>query len=286
MFCNTVYARTSDLSTEIYRNMNHPVLECETVKAAPRELPGVRVLHKTLDILETIKQSEAGLRLSDVTRSVELPKATVHRILITLEGRGYLDRGEDGAYRVGKKLGDMQRDVPLVQILGRVAKPLMAQLVASSKETVNLGILDAGEVVVIDTEESPQAVRMSSKVGNRRYLHATALGKVLLAGLPEKEIQRLVRVKGMPRVTAQTLTSRPALFAELGRVREQGYAIDNQENEMEGRCIGAPIHGPDGRVVAALSISSPVFRADLAQVRALAPILKETCKAISLAIAK
>ena len=101
-----------------------------------------------------------------------------------------------------------------------------------------------------------------------------------------KEIQRLVRVKGMPRVTPQTLTSRTALFAELARVRQQGYAIDNQENEMEGRCIGAPIYGPDGRVAAALSISSPVFRADLAQVRALAPILKETCKAISDAIAK
>lgn len=98
----------------------------------------MRVLHKTLDILETIKQSQAGLRLSDITRSVELPKATVYRILTTLEARGYVDRGEDGAYRVGKKLGDMQRDLPIVQILSRVAQPLMAQLVASSKETVNL----------------------------------------------------------------------------------------------------------------------------------------------------
>jgi IclR family KDG regulon transcriptional repressor len=244
----------------------------------------VRVLHKTLDILETIRQSQSGLRLSDVTRSVELPKATVYRILSTLEGRGYLHRGEDGAYRVGNKLGDMQRDVPIIQILGRVAQPLMAQLVASSKETVNLGILDAGEVVVIDTVESPQAVRMSSKVGNRRYLHATALGKVLLAGLAEKEMQRLIRMKGMPRLTPQTLTSKAALLAELAKVRQQGYAIDNQENEIEGRCIGAPIHGPDGRIVAALSISSPVFRADLAHVQALAPSLREICTAISKAL--
>lgn len=246
----------------------------------------MRVLHKTLDILETIKQSESGLRLADLTRSVELPKATVYRILTTLEGRGYLDRGEDGAYRVAKKLGDMQRDVPILQILGRVAQPLMTQLVAATKETVNLGILDAGEVVVIDTVESPQAVRMSSKVGNRRHLHATALGKVLLGGLPDKEVTRLIRMKGMPRLTPQTLTSKPALTAELAKIRKQGYAIDDQENEIEGRCIGAPIHGPDGRVVAALSISSPVFRADIARVRALAPRLKETCTAISEAIAK
>jgi len=84
-----------------------------------------------------------------------------------------------------------------------------------------------------------------------------------------------VRMKGMPRVTRQTITSKSGLVAELAKVRQEGYAIDDQENEMEGRCIGAPIHGPDGRIVAALSISSPVFRAELAQVRALAPSLKE-----------
>jgi len=254
------------------------------MRGLPREPSGVRVLHKTLDILETIKQSPSGLRLADLTRSVELPKATVYRILATLEGRGYLDRAEDGAYRVAKKLGDMQRDVPIVQILGRVAQPLIVQLVESSKETVNLGILDAGEVVVIDTVESPQAVRMSSKVGNRRHLHATALGKVLLAGLPDKEVARLIRLKGLPRLTPQTLTAKTALLAELTKVRQQGYAIDNQENEIEGRCIGAPIYGPDSRVVAALSISGPVFRMDMARARSLAPKLTETCAAISEAI--
>jgi DNA-binding IclR family transcriptional regulator len=246
----------------------------------------VRVLHKTLDILETIKQSQSGMGLSDVTRSVELPKATVYRILNTLEVRGYLHRGEDGVYRVGKKLSDMQRDVPIIQILGRVAQPVMTRLAMSSKETVNLGILDAGEVVVIDTVESPQAVRMVSKVGNRRYLHSTALGKVLLCGLADKEIERLVRVKGMPRLTPQTLTSKSTLMTEIAKVRQQGYAIDNQENEIEGRCIGAPIHGPDGRIVAALSVSSPVFRAELAHVRGLAPILKEACTAISEALGR
>ena len=241
----------------------------------------VRVLHKTLDILETIKASHAGLRLSDLTRKVELPKATVYRILTTLEGRGYLDRGEDGNYRVARKLSDVQRDGGIDQILSRVAPPLIAELVAATKETVNLGILDAGEVVVIDTVESPQAVRMSSKIGNRRYLHATALGKVLLAGLAEKEISRLMRLKGIPRVTEHTLVTRPAILAELDKVRRQGYAIDNQENEIEGRCIGAPIHGPDGRVVAALSISGPVFRMDMERACSLVPELKAICAEIS-----
>ncbi|MDP8982964.1 MAG: IclR family transcriptional regulator [Acidobacteriota bacterium] len=251
-----------------------------------QETSGVRVLHKTLDILEVIKGAPAGLRLADLSRNVELPKATVYRILNTLEGRGYLERGEDGNYRVSRKLFDMQRSVPIEQLLHRVAQPLIVKLVASCKETVNLGILDAGEVVVINTAESPQAVRMSSKIGNRRHLHATALGKVMLAGMTDKEVLRLIRLKGMPRLTANTIVTRPALLAELQRIRRQQYALDNQENEIEGRCIGAPITGPDGRPVAALSISGPVFRMDVKRAHSLVPLLHETCAEISRALSK
>ncbi len=246
-----------------------------------RQSSGVRVLHKMLDILETIKSAQSGLRLADLARALELPKATVYRILTTLEARGYLDRGADGSYRVARKLFDLQRPVPVEQVLNQAAPPFMERLAASCKETVNLGILDAGEVVVISTVESPQAVRMTSKVGNRRHLHATALGKVLLAGMPDKEIPRLIRLKGLPRLTPNTLVTRSALVAEIAQVRQQGYAIDNQENEMEGRCIGAPVRGPDGRVLAALSISGPVFRMDLARAQSLVAELQKVCAAIS-----
>jgi IclR family KDG regulon transcriptional repressor len=250
----------------------------------PAEPSGVLVLHKTLDILEKIKTSEAGYKLADLARKVSLPKATVYRILCTLEGRGYLDRAADGSYRLAKKLFDLQRTVPLEQTLHRVAQPVMERLVASCKETVNLGIVDAGEVVVINTVESPQAVRMSSKIGNRRYLHSTAIGKVLLAGMPDKEVQRLLRLKGMPKLTDETLTSKAAVMAEIVKVRQQGWALDNQENEIEGRCIGVGITGPEGQAIAALSISGPVFRMDLARARALVPGLKAACAEISRAV--
>jgi DNA-binding IclR family transcriptional regulator len=245
---------------------------------------GVRVLHKTLDILEAVKSRDAGFRLADLAREVELPKATVYRILTTLEGRGYLDRAADGSYRIARKLFDLQRPVSVEQILNRVAQPVMERLVASCKETVNLGILDAGEVVVINTAESPQAVRMSSKIGNRRHLHSTALGKVFLAGLPEKEFLRLIRLKGLPKLTPHTLTLKAEVIAEIQRVAKQGYAMDNQENEMEGRCIGAPILGPDGRVVGALSISGPVFRMDMARAKGLVAELKARCAEITAAV--
>ena len=254
------------------------------MKTPPLEPTGVLVLHKTLDILEKIKTTEAGYKLADLSRKVSLPKATVYRILCTLEGRGYLDRAADGSYRLAKKLFNLQRTVPLEQTLHRVAQPVMERLVASCKETVNLGILDAGEVVVINTVESPRAVRMSSKIGNRRYLHSTAIGKVLLAGMPDKEVQRLLRLKGMPKLTDETLTSKAAVMAEIVKVRQQGWALDNQENEIEGRCIGVGITGPEGQAIAALSISGPVFRMDLARARALVPGLKAACAEISRAV--
>ncbi len=249
------------------------------------DLGGVRVLHKTLDILESLREG-GGSRLADLSRDVELPKPTVHRILATLEVRGYLDRTPDGAYRMSKKFSGIRRDIPIEQLVLRAAEPAIESLVAACKETVNLGILDAGEVVVIHTLESPQAVRMSSKVGNRRHLHSTAIGKVLLAGLPDRDVLRLIKLKGLPRLTATTLVTKTSVMAEIQRVREQGFSLDNQENEMEGRCIGAPMYSADRRVVAALSISGPVFRMNLARAHSLVGRLQESCAAISRAIAR
>ncbi len=180
-----------------------------------------------------------------------------------------------------RKFFELQPAESEEQLLQRVAHPHMERLVASCRETVNLGILDAGEVVVINTIESPQAIRMSSKIGNRRYLHSTALGKVLLSGLSAKEVQRLIRIQGLPRLTPKTLATKRDLLAELEEVRRQGYAVDNEENEADGRCLGAPIVGEGGRIVAALSISAPVFRMDLGRLRSLAPELIDVCRAIS-----
>jgi DNA-binding IclR family transcriptional regulator len=243
----------------------------------------VLVLHKTLDILETLKRDRSGMGLADVARSVAMPKATVYRILTTLETRGYLNRLVDGGYRMSDKLFSLQTDVSSAQKLLQVASPIMQQLANTCRETVNLGTLDGGEVVVIATVESPQSVRMASKVGNRRTLHTTALGKALLAGLSDQSIRRLVRTKGLARLTPNTITTLSALLAEIQRVRRDGYAVDNQENELEGRCIAVSLTGiPD--TSAALSISGPVFRMDLRRLRSLAPVLKKSCSELQKAV--
>lgn len=108
--------------------------------------------------------------------------------MATLESCRYLSRTSDGSYRLSKKMFGLRVDTATQEQLLRAARPVMEKLVAFCKETLNLGVLDGGEVVVIETMESPQAVRMSSKIGNCRYPHSTALGKVLLAGLPERDV--------------------------------------------------------------------------------------------------
>lgn len=241
----------------------------------------VLVLLKALDVLEAIKTAPAGVGLAALARIVQMPKPTVFRILVTLEGRGYLERREDGNYRLTQKLFELQRNTSIEQRLISAALPVMEKLAESCKETVNLGLLDGGEVVVINTLESSQAVRMSSKIGARRYLHTTGLGKILLAGLPDKEIERLIKIKGLPRLTLHSLTNKTALMSEIHQVRAQGFALDNQENEIEGRCIAAAICGPNAATLAALSISGPVFRMGLNRARSLKKDLKDACEQIA-----
>jgi DNA-binding IclR family transcriptional regulator len=237
----------------------------------------VAVLGKTLDILEVIKTRSAGIALAEVARSVGMPKPTVYRILATLEIRGYLDRSVDGAYRVSSKLFSLQSATATQQDLLRVAPPIMEKMALECRETVNLGTIDGGEVLVIATCESPQSVRMASKVGNRRCIHTTGLGKILLASMDDQEIRRLVQLKGLPGLTPYSITTESALTIEIQKIRRQGYALDNQENELEGRCVALRIPGAIG-LPAALSISGPVFRMDLRRLKALVPILQKGCE--------
>lgn len=120
-----------------------------------RKRQGILVLHKMLDILETIRESRSGLALADLARALGLPKPTAYRIMATLESRGYITRDPEGHYLIARKLFELQQDESEEQALLRAAQPAMVRLVESCRETVNLGILDGGEVVVISTMESP-----------------------------------------------------------------------------------------------------------------------------------
>jgi DNA-binding IclR family transcriptional regulator len=251
------------------------------MKNATSGFAGVKVLHKTVDILEALRQERSGIALNELSTIVALPKPTVYRILATLESRGYLGRTGSGEYRLSRKMFEEQQDGATEQMIIRAAKPEMERLLGICNETLNLGVLDGREVVVIETIESPRAVRMSSKIGNRRHPHSTALGKVLLAGLSPKDVSRIIGSGRLPRFTPNTLTSESVLLEELEKVRRQGYAMDNSENEIDGRCIAAPIRGSNQTLVAALSISGPIPRMTISRARSFRADLCHACERIS-----
>lgn len=246
---------------------------------------GVQVLHKTIDILDALRHAPEGMSLAGLSTGSGIPKPTVYRILATLQSRGYLERTPDACYRVSRKLFEEPRDSSFEQRLVRAARPAMETLAAQCKETLNLGVLDGGEVLVIETVESQQAVRMTSKIGNRRYPHSTALGKILLSDLPEREMLRLIRSKGMPQFTPATIVREKDLVVELERVRTQGYAMDNMENEPDGRCIAAPIMDGQRKVIAALSISGPLPRMTVVRAKGMLKLLSAACRSIGSASA-
>src|SRR5690349_20557984 len=144
-----------------------------------------------------------------------MPQPTVYRILNTLKIRGYVDRKSDGTYRVSSKLFNRRQQKSREEMLLELAKPAMVSLSLKCQETVNLAVLDGHEMVIIGTVEGPHSLRLISKVGNRRHIHSTALGKAYAAHMDEAELRNLLKASGLPRQTTRSIKSQTAFFTEL-----------------------------------------------------------------------
>lgn len=162
-----------------------------------------------------------------------------------------------------------------------IALPYMRELLDQFQETVNLGVLEGDEVVYIQILESPQAFKMSSRIGGRDPAHATALGKAILAFLPEEEVERIAHVTGLPKRTEKTISSLQRLREELVTIRQRGYAMDEGENEEGACCVGAPIFDHRGTVIAALSISGPCLHFSPEKVAEMGTALRRVTSQIS-----
>jgi IclR family acetate operon transcriptional repressor len=186
-----------------------------------------------------------------------LPKSSVYRHLCTLEERGYVERDEEaGIYRTGPAFFFVLDEHLL--LLRRCARPYLQELREQFGETINLGILDRTRIAYLDIVESPRALRMASRVGDREPIHSTALGKAIAANLDEADVSRILRVEGMPQQTDRTITDPGDLFAELEDVRKRGYAMDNGESDSGGRCIA--VAAGSTPIPYALSLSAPAAR--------------------------
>jgi DNA-binding IclR family transcriptional regulator len=221
----------------------------------------IQSVAKALRIVDALAEAGKELALGEIAKKLGLPKSTAHGLLSTLCSFGYVEQSVfTGKYKLGLQLLKLGSIVAHNLDLRAVAAPYIQRLVDMTRETVHLTILDKGEVLCIDKRESPESLRMVSRVGMRLPAHCTGVGKVLLAFLPLSEAKKIIAVKGLPRFTKNTITDPNILEAELAKVRVQGYAIDNEEI-MDGlRCVAAPIRDYCGKVYAAISISGPVSR--------------------------
>ena len=242
----------------------------------------IKVLDKSLFILETLLQHSSSMSIMEISKKLKIYPSTIHRVLNTLKYRGYVEQNPvNQKYRLGLKLVELgmarYHQIDLV----KEAHPFLKELVNQCNETVHLGILDQEEVLYIAKEDCPCTIRMVSQVGRRAFLHSTALGKILLAYLPEKEREEIIAHKNFSCFTEHTITEKKELEKELEQVKKQGFALDREENEKDVYCIAAPIKNYQGEVIAAISISSPVYRIDINKQNHLKEALIEISKKIS-----
>jgi IclR family acetate operon transcriptional repressor len=218
----------------------------------------VEAVARALEVLESFRNSES-LTLAEVSDRVGLNKSRVFRMLYTLAQRGYVEKSADGQrYELGIRL--LERASCVRRDLRQLALPFMRQLHEKFNETVNLAVLDNQEVLYIEMLESSRSIRMAEGIGYRSPIHATALGKVIAAYLPEVELKPILKGLSMTKFTDRTITNLARLEAELEKVRHNGYALEDRESDPEGYCIGAPLFHGVGRPGAAICVSGPTDR--------------------------
>lgn len=222
----------------------------------------VQVLDRAINILEFIgRQSNGEAALPELSSAMKLHKTTTHRIAQVLESRGLLRRGpESNRYRLGLHLYDLGCHALDNVNIREEARPVMTHVAFEVGETVHLALRDRAEVLYIERIEAQRSLTMGSKLGARNPVYCTALGKAMLAFSSEAEVDQILAGCRMEARTRNTITSILTLKRELERIRDRGYAIDDEEIEDGIRCISAPILNPENLAVAAISVSGPSSR--------------------------
>lgn len=246
------------------------------------ESPSVAV-ERALAMLEAVAQEPEGLSNAEISRKLQIPKSSASYILRTLEKRGYLSRDTDsGRYRVGLKVLSLSRGALSGIDVREVALPIMRHLMEKTNLTCHLAILDGPEAVYIEKVEPQGFIRMDTWVGRRMRVHATSVGKALVAHIPQEQLEKILSKIGMEKRTPKTITSVPRLLKELEKVRAQGYAVDDEENNLGARCLGAPVFNQQGTIEASLGLSGPINQVNAQTMPRIVESLKDAARHVSM----
>ncbi|MEM7345543.1 MAG: IclR family transcriptional regulator [Chloroflexota bacterium] len=228
----------------------------------------------------TSERSELGL--TELTEILDLPKSTVHRAIANLEVRGLLVRNEvTNKYHLGSRLFELGMRASLNFDLREIARPYLEKLSKETGEMITLAILSEDEALYLDKVDSSRVLRAASAVGQRRPLHCTAVGKVMLSDLPQHEVVRIVEEKGLAPRTSRTITDPDDLNRKLTQIRSDGYSLDLGEFEEGLCCVATPIMDGTGKITASIGVSGPVTRFNEEARPGLIKLMQQTAEEIS-----
>lgn len=245
----------------------------------------VKSLTRALALLDILGENGAECSLRDIARASRLPPSTAHRLLASLQRRGFVAQNKiTSNYALGENLIILGRKAEKQRDVRNLARPFLEKLAHATSETVNLTTLMGASVVQLDHVDSPSILKVTWDSGQQFPVYASASGKVFLAYLAEDERRKIFRSLKLQAFTKRTIVNAKRSRTELQQVRKRGYAIDDAEREEGVRCVSAPIFNSRGRVVAAVSVSGPSLRLSLAKLEMLADSVRETAAFISSAL--
>lgn len=231
-----------------------------TRTSADRPTYRVQVLERAVDILQVLSEDSHELAAGEIAERLSLHKSTIHRLLTVLDQHRLIRRnGQTGRYALGLRLFEFGTRAVHGLRLRDQAQPHLDQLARETGETAHICVFDNGEMVSVAYAEGPRSLRMPATVGRRTPAYCSAVGKAILAFLPESAVDE-VMARPLRPCTEKTLVTRGALLADLRQVRIRGYSVDNEEIEKGLRCVGAPVWNYSGEVAAAVSVAGPAFR--------------------------
>jgi DNA-binding IclR family transcriptional regulator len=249
-------------------------------------LPENRESHSTLQkafaVIKLLVETGYPMNAPDIGAQLDMNRQTVHRLLNQLEAIGMVRRDvARERFEIGPALVQLGLRAQNGNHTANLRRAVMQKLVDEVDENCNLGVLDGHEIVYINHVECRWPLRRQMEVGTRLPAYCTGIGKVLLAHLPEKTLEQYLSVAELKPQTEHSWTDPEAFREHLAEIREQGYAIGNQENLIGLLSIAVPVPDPLGRVVAGLSIHGPVTRLPEDRARAFVPMLQEAAQTIS-----
>ena len=242
-----------------------------------RSAGGVRSVERVFDLLSIITASGGESSLSELASRAELPLPTIHRLLRTLIPLGYVRQLPNRSYALGPGLIRLGNAAGLQ--LGTYAQPVLQGLVDELGESANMAMLDGQMVIYVGQAQSSHSMRMFTEVGRRAHMHDTGVGKAILAALPEQQVLSIVTSMGMPTPTVKSHGTVESLLADLEVIRERGYAVDDEEQEIGVRCFSMVL--PNAPTPTAISVSGPTTRVDWGFGERAVPLLRDAAQRLS-----